>query len=364
MVVPDFLKICIFLILLSIVQSDKHLSVSNNHSRCILPSCVDVSRSRLFSPRCNTSFSQWPLLVTSTPRSGTTFAAAELANFGARITNDWNDFPGRDGTASWMYAFEDDNNFGPMRTQGKRFSHILHQVRDPLESLASICTEPLARPAYFDFLTRHINITRPGAHWSHAQATLEFWIGWHRFLDRLHLPTYQIELVNISSLLELVGLHGSENYPKAKQKTRNEREHRPAYTWHEVYTLDRRLAREIWDLAARFGYTYDVAFDDLKCLQHLPSCDENQNFATNRRKPKPGPNEDCPPGTHPDLPHTAPFVFADPAKGTLGWIGFVAEGCEEENGVGRSEKLSTESYNRIVVSESMIKYNIRYTVFV
>ena len=110
---------------------------------CELPPCELVLQSRLYSERCGTSPAKWPLLITGTPRSATVYTTNLLQSHGMDIQNDWGN-PHQHGSVSWIFAFEDENNFGPARTGSGRptYQHVLHQVKDPLGSIASMCTNP------------------------------------------------------------------------------------------------------------------------------------------------------------------------------------------------------------------------------
>ena len=96
---------------------------------CKLPSCDLIRKTRLASVRCHTGPARWDFLVTSTPRSGTTFVSRELLNHGMNISHDWAKHPYSNGAVSWILAFEDDDNFGPMRTNGGKFRRAVHQVQ-------------------------------------------------------------------------------------------------------------------------------------------------------------------------------------------------------------------------------------------
>ena len=71
---------------------------------CELPPCSLVGRSSLESRRCGApgtgSPDAWPLLIASTPRSGTVFMQTSLARHGLEIQDDWH-APTRDGRVSW-----------------------------------------------------------------------------------------------------------------------------------------------------------------------------------------------------------------------------------------------------------------------
>ena len=61
---------------------------------------------------------------------------------------------------SRIHAFDDDDKarYGNGRVDGKRFRRVLHQVREPLRSITSLCTEPMFRDAYKSFVQRHVSL--------------------------------------------------------------------------------------------------------------------------------------------------------------------------------------------------------------
>lgn len=93
-----------------------------------LPSCDTVLRSSLSSVRCGAMGSHtWPVLVTGTPRSGTSSTQTALEHLGVKVSRDMFS-PLSDGTVSWMLAFYDDTPFGHSRPKGGRFMAGIHQV--------------------------------------------------------------------------------------------------------------------------------------------------------------------------------------------------------------------------------------------
>ena len=288
---------------------------------CELPPCDFVLQSPLFSERCGTKPQKWPLLITGTPRSATVFATNLLKSHGMAVQNDWG-APAKHGSVSWIFAFEDEHNFGPARTGGGTFKNVFHQVKDPLGSVASMCTEPIFT-SESAFLQRHVYMPsfyeEPK---SHARAALEFCVEWHTYLLEMKLPTYKVENVTARTIFQLAGLE--EEYHEAASVvsgSTNARKHRPAFTWQELYTLDPRNAARAWSLAHRFGYEYPaVDFDALVCLPSVPSCGEKNVSAAPQHK--------CQPGTHP-YPRQGINKISNKKLETSGIEGWVDGGCLE-----------------------------------
>jgi hypothetical protein len=160
---------------------------------CELPSCEIVRRSRLYSERCATNKQEWPLLITATPRSGTVSITRSLQSHGMDIQNDWGPHR-RHGRVSWIHAFRD-AEYGPNVTRSNHtFAHVLHQLRDPVEGITSMCTEPVNYLSTI-FLKNHINITifDETDHLRTSRMVLEWWVGWQTFLAELKLPSYHAD---------------------------------------------------------------------------------------------------------------------------------------------------------------------------
>jgi hypothetical protein len=293
---------------------------------CKLPPCELVLQSRLFSECCNPKATdRWPLLVTGTPRSATTYTSAWLTSHGMELANDWH-HPKLHGISSWIFAFEDERNYGPARTGGGKFSHVLHQVRDPLKCITAQCSDPLENDgAFLPFLRRHINVSSSNDDWNwKAVTTLKFWVEWHQYLNDMKFPTYQIEQVRAEDMFPMAGLESIYNAQKVEEKKvakdHNHKEHRSDSLWQDLYSLDPELAAKAWDLAHFFNYSYpDVDFDSLTCLDRVPACLPNKLVQAN---PK------CLPGTHP-FPKDGKKIELRDLPVSTGFQGWVNGGCVE-----------------------------------
>lgn len=290
---------------------------------CELPSCEIVRRSRLYSERCATNKQEWPLLITATPRSGTVSITRSLQSHGMDIQNDWGPHR-RHGRVSWIHAFCD-AEYGPKVTRSNHtFAHVLHQLRDPVEGITSMCTEPVHYLSN-SFLMNHINITifDETDHLRTSRMVLEWWVGWQTFLAELKLPSYQIEGIQVKDIFRITGLERVyRSHQKRVPPVKNKRDHRTAFSWQELFTIDPHLSVKAWKLAHYFGYEYpDVEFDRLTCLPKLPLCNVDGNDGTVQEEES-APSASCSVGTHP-----VPMIgnlSASPVEN--GWISW---GCVE-----------------------------------
>lgn len=242
-------------------ENDATISISSlnsiEHLLCELPSCDLVQQSNLYSERCGSDGgAAWPLLITGTPRSATVFAQSTLRKHGMQIQDDWGGDM-RDGRVSWIYAFEDKEPFGPRRSYGRKFRHVLHQVKEPLGAITSMCTEPItSEPSYFLFLKRHIPLNSSSEEpRSLSKMCLEFWVQWHTFLTNMKFPTYKIEDVTMKDIFdisELGHLYIEEPLGNSRVKS-NRRRHRTTFSWQDIYTIDPILAARAFELAHFYG---------------------------------------------------------------------------------------------------------------
>eukprot|EP00041_Stephanoeca_diplocostata_P014589 m.270562 g.270562 ORF g.270562 m.270562 type:complete len:311 (-) comp19738_c0_seq1:422-1354(-) len=260
---------------------------STKPSCCGEHHCGIVRKSTLFSTCCKTTATNlWPLLVSATPRSGTNYIVYVLQELGLRVNNDyifesgfrnWSTQPGwfnhelhtgDVGLVSWIHLFADRNYFGPGKLNGGRFKAIVHLVRDPLPSITSIAfTEPmLQRSSYRNFVARHITLHMPGPEMVNtAQVKLylamQFYLGWHRFLDSLHVPRFLLENITVQTVQMILR---AADLPSAEPATiqnildtagaQNQRKHRAEVTWEELCAVNRTLTAEIWELTQGYGY--------------------------------------------------------------------------------------------------------------
>lgn len=235
--------------------------------------CAAVRESYLYSPECGATQGNrtlYDLLVTATPRSGTVYTQTLLKRAGVPVDNDWV-VPRARAVSSWILAFNDSDPFCPVTQLGRRFRHVLHQVREPLASLTSLaCAHPLTRPDFAAFVAR--NVPYPYEQWRDAhplRLAMQFYVGWQDHLNRLPAPTYRLEDMSA----ELVGCILALALPPADRPSAkalraaidrvptrtNTRPHRPSFTWGDLRAADDALARRVWELAQRWGYEAPLA---------------------------------------------------------------------------------------------------------
>ena len=138
---------------------------------------------------------------------------------------------------------------------------------------------------------------------------------------QLSLPSYQVETVEIHDIFVMAGLDPKYNESGSTNEvptTYNSRKHRADFNWQEMLTIDPDLAYRAWTMAHRYGYTYDVDFADLTCLESTPTCDpDGGTLEANAR---------CPPGSKPQLQIADFGTTTELVEIENGWI---SRGCIE-----------------------------------
>ena len=241
------------------------------------------------------------------------------------IQQDWNEAK-RDGRVSWMHAFDDLKSFGPAKAHGKRYRTVLHQMKEPLSSITSMCTEPVLSGEKA-FLQRHIPL--PSSYEKKelyskisSRACLEFWVEWHTFITAMRFPTYKVLEVELRDIFDISGLgHLYLSEGRNITTNSNHRRHRKKFSWQEIFTMDPTYALRAWQLAHYYGYDYPgIDFSNITCLNEMPSC----------RKPIRQPSNKCVPGSGPSsaLLQEANQTITAPSA-NLGFTGWSDSGCVE-----------------------------------
>eukprot|EP01084_Bolivina_argentea_P100617 180599_1 len=253
--------------------------------------CEFMHESVLYIDNCpwsNSTTYKWSILIISTPRSGTTYSTSVLKSIGINVMPD-NISPfhnkSSDGHISWIHSFyEPIETVYPFLTSsrlfGGRFKHIFHQIREPLHSLTSMCTEPIVFPKYNRFLINHINLTNITNSTTSVEIVMQFWYEWHVKLNLFGFPIFKVEnlysmednktaintlnwIANTAELKHVINdtqlLNGnmSDNLYTTLHIKVNKRRHRNTLTWDELFLLNQEYAMKIWKLANEYGYQYN-----------------------------------------------------------------------------------------------------------
>ena len=258
--------------------------------------CELMRESNLYIKECNFKVSKvYPLLITSTPRSGTVAMVKLLNKIGIPIRDDWGRIAfNQIGAVSWILAFSDkhDNFFGPVKINNARFNTIFHQIRDPLKSITSMCTEPVTNDRYRSYIDRKININVTKYDKTSIELRMIFWLEWHQKLDDFGFEKYKMEdvfsnpnttkgyniiyhILNKSNLLKYIKnkqfLNGE--LPLEFLRKANSRKHRAYLNWNELLTVNYNIGINIYNKAIQYGYTYPSwNVSNFTKLDHIPTC--------------------------------------------------------------------------------------------
>jgi hypothetical protein len=213
------------------------------------------------------------LLVTGCGRSGTFYASEVWKTQGLDVRHE-NPIPpngcmGKDGIASWYMAVDDpDPPFGPSAI-GYEFDLIIHQVRYPLEVIASVAQFILREPRSRNYIERNV----PGPLLApeellmpHKQQLLlmasRYWYFWNLLAKKKASVRVQVE--NLTASLEwLCDLLKIDYRPGVANSIPDTTNARYLYTgllywtisWDEVYKLDADICKKIKLLAETYGYS-------------------------------------------------------------------------------------------------------------
>lgn len=212
------------------------------------------------------------LLVTGCGRSGTLYASEVWKAQGLDVRHENPDPPngqmGKDGIASWYMAVNDpDPPFGPS-AEGYEFDLIIHQVRHPLDVIASCAQFVLKDPFSRDYIERNAPQTRPSPEEQalspkdhRVLQAARYWYYWNLLAQKKGDVTIQVESlpVRLESLCQLLEVGYRPGAADSISKTTHGRY---LYTnqaywvvgWEDVERLDARLCRKIKKLAASYGY--------------------------------------------------------------------------------------------------------------
>jgi hypothetical protein len=234
------------------------------------------------------------ILLTGTPRSGTTMFSQLASEFGLDLSIDIH-HPTKFGTVSW--AFAGPNTSHPLlscavnRTRSEtiraedkrlkannprdgrglqslsgplsnyRFKYIFHQVRDPLSAIPSLIT---VVPHWIQCQSEILKIL-PNFDFSvdAKEMALRIWVQWNSRLDRFpFIPVHRVEDLNLLDLMASIDSplrHISDSqYLCAYQSfvRYNTRSLTTQLTWSHILSINHRLGQKAMEMAYAYGYRY------------------------------------------------------------------------------------------------------------
>lgn len=252
------------------------------------------------SPRFPSVFTQHELslrtpvhfLVTGCPRSGTRFIAKFFDLNGFRVSHEryrpgminatFQQYPD-EGIVSWVMGVETDRTpWGPAASRFS-FTHIFHQVRNPLDTIGSILrNEKVESWEYVCPLLPQIKNCLVGkgslGKFSLVERSAAFWYHWNLLAERRSELTYSIDSFSQATLSKLEQTLRIESgrlklgKRSAVSKRMAGRSYRTlSVTWRELYfCISAEVFNQVTCLADRYGYNVTEA---RALQQHPPNTD-------------------------------------------------------------------------------------------
>ena len=188
-------------------------------------------------------------MVTGCGRSGTKYLSKIFRLAGYDIAHEK---LGRDGIVS--ASLVPDTNKVPWGPSFREVPEmpIVHQVREPLATIASTTT---GHPKSWLFMQKHTSMKQDD---STLLKAMKFWYEWNLMAEEKACFTYRIEdIEEVFPRLLATGGFPTTNYDKdifkVVSKKVNSRPHK-TYTWEDLEKEDKKLASKIMLLAERYGY--------------------------------------------------------------------------------------------------------------
>lgn len=183
-------------------------------------------------------------LITGPGRSGTQYIAAALRLCGLDVGHERY---GRDGIVSGFYCFEAKSYPGAHPKKRPRFDVILHQVREPLQTIASVQTGK-SRVWAQQFMD-----VEPSA--GPLRWACHYWLTWNREAERIAEYTYRIEdLKNVWDELQArLGFNAPYSHIAHLPRNLHSRPHERV-TWADVKRAAPEVYADLREMATRYGY--------------------------------------------------------------------------------------------------------------
>lgn len=190
------------------------------------------------------------LLITGCARSGTAYISNILQECGLKIGHEKTQ---KDGVSSWVMCIN--TKHVPWAVDSRRrlqFTHIFHQVRDPLKVISSVQTEGM--PSW-KYIIKHI----PEIKWEDSQIVkcAKYWYYWNLKAEQQAEWTYRVEALEQVWDEFCSRLERKLDRSKIMHVPRNvnARSHTDI-SWEDLkLELDPVLYQKIRELAQKYGYS-------------------------------------------------------------------------------------------------------------
>jgi hypothetical protein len=180
------------------------------------------------------------VLITGCGRSGTTYISKLLLNCGLNVPHE---NLGKDGCASWFLAVDPSADI--------HFRHIFHQVRHPINVIASVTT--FAQSSW-DYICKSIpEINKQD---SLIVKATKYWIYWNLKAEKRAEWTYRIENLSneIDEMSRRLGVPLDRNVLQILSDNINTRPHLQL-TWEKLRNeVGEELYLQVVEMSRRYGY--------------------------------------------------------------------------------------------------------------
>jgi hypothetical protein len=186
------------------------------------------------------------MLICGCGRSGTKYTATVLQRLGLDVGHER---LGKDGIVSSMWAL-DVAEYPPYHEQGPQpeFDVILHQVRNPLDTIGSLTT---ALPSSWAWNAKHLPLQIT---WEPVRKAAVYWYYTNKHIERRAEWTYQVESLpwKWHEWCERLDINAEYGQVVDIPKNVNSREHQTVQ-WFDICKAT-ELWPEILVMAKRYGY--------------------------------------------------------------------------------------------------------------
>jgi len=209
-------------------------------------------------------------LITACPRSGTLYISNVMRRCGLDMPHE---MTGKDGTVSYFFAVDASwyPIYSAMQKSGRRLRHhengkrrdfafknFIHQMRDPIKCIASMCAVVVVRD--WEWIEHHTGIHHKMK--PKEVRAAKFWCKWNQLIrDQKPDMAYRVEDIDTvwPELANLTGID-LQKHPTVPDTSRTMHRiggYRTAkpLTFDMLRAMDASVADELKDVAASFGYT-------------------------------------------------------------------------------------------------------------
>ena len=191
------------------------------------------------------------IVIIGCPRSGTLYTSKIFKASGLDVGHEkW----GKDGIVSWFNTIEPlkcDYTLSTCRSNkikkiDKREYIILHQVRNPLKTIASMHS---ISNISWDYVYKELDISREK---SCLYRCMQFWLMWNQKAEVHAYFTFRVENMDKEWPL-IMRCMGTTNVFNKGYLGIHSRKHREV-TWDDLYNEDEYLAKSIENKSRSYGY--------------------------------------------------------------------------------------------------------------